>query len=65
MNRIVSVDKSLLTNGNIVWFVTMADTTGKHTRIEVREEEAKRFKNMIESQKFGGNTLRVLTETLP
>jgi hypothetical protein len=65
MNRILSVDKSLLANGSITWFVTMTDNAGKHTKIEVREDEAKRFKNLIESQKFDKNNLKLLTETLP
>ena len=65
MNRVVSVDKSLLAGGTITWFVTMADDRGKHTRIEVREEEARRFEQVIESKKFSGTNSQLLTETLP
>lgn len=65
MNRVVSVDKSLLSGGVITWFVTMADDSGKHARIEVREDEARRFEQVIESQKLQGPNPRLLTETLP
>ena len=64
MNRVVSVDKSLIAGGTIQWFVTMSDANGNSTRIEVGEAEAHRFQQVLQAQE-GQAGPRVLTETIP
>jgi hypothetical protein len=64
MNRVVSVDKSLLSGGTVTWFVTLEDGNGSKTRIEVGEAEAGRFERMLNAQDSQGES-RVLTETMP
>jgi len=64
MNRVVSVDKSLISGGTIQWFVTMEDSSGSRTRIEVREAEAERFQLVLQAQGDQSGP-RILTETLP
>jgi hypothetical protein len=64
MNRVVSVDKSLLASGTVKWFVTMEDENGNRSRVEVGEAEAQRFQSVLRSQQGTGGR-RLLTETLP
>ena len=64
MNRVVSVDKSLLSGGTVSWFVTMEDQGGQRTRVEVDEAAARRFQQVLQSQQSSGGP-RILTETLP
>ncbi len=64
MNRVVSVDKSLLSDGQTSWFVTMEDGTGHHNRVQVDEGAARRFQQVLRSQRSEGGP-RLLTETLP
>ena len=64
MNRVVSVDKSLLSGGTVTWFVTMEDGSGNRTRVEVGEAEANRFQQVLLAQGTQGQP-RLLTETLP
>ena len=64
MNRVVSVDKALLSGGSVSWFVTMEDGSGNQTRVEVEESAAKRFQQVLQSQSGQGQP-RLLTETLP
>ncbi len=64
MNRVISVDKSLLSGGTVSWFVTMEDETGGRTRVEVDEAAAHRFQKVLEAQGSQGGP-RVLTETIP
>jgi len=64
MNRVVSVDKSLIAGGSVNWFVTMEDDQGNRTRVEVGESEARRFQEILQAQS-GGSSPRILTETLP
>ena len=63
MNRILSVDKSLLADGTVRYYVTMETGNGGTTQIEVGEAEARRFQRVLQSQQGGGP--RLLTETLP
>ena len=64
MSRVVSVDKSLIAGGTIQWFVTMEDSGGNQTRVEVGEAAAERFKQVLQAQS-GQSGPRLLTETLP
>ncbi len=65
MNRVVSVDKSLSSGGKVTWFVTLEDSGGSKTRIEVGEAEAQRFKQGLNAQSSHGGDKRLLTETIP
>lgn len=64
MNRIVSVDKTILAGGNIKWYVTTEDSNQNCTRIEVGEAEALRFQKVLQDQSGQGQQ-RLLTETIP
>jgi hypothetical protein len=64
MNRVVSVDKSLISGGTVQWHVTLEDGGGNKTRIEVSESAAQRFQVTLQSQQTEG-TQRLLTETHP
>lgn len=65
MNRVVSIDKSLIAGGTIQWFVTMEDANGSRTRVEVDEAAARRFQQVIEAQGEQSTGPRILTETIP
>jgi hypothetical protein len=65
MSRVVSVDKSLISGGTVQWFVTMEDDGGNRTRVQVGEEEAKRFQAVIQAESGGHGGPRILTETMP
>lgn len=60
MNRVVSVDKSLIAGGTHQWFVTMDDGT----RIQVTEAQARAFEKQLVAQK-NESTQQLLTETHP
>jgi len=60
MNRVVSVDKSLISGGTVQWFVTMDDGN----RIQVTEQQAHQFENQLQAQTNESNQ-RLLTETHP
>jgi len=64
MNRVVSVDKSLISGGTTEWHVTLEDEGGNKTRIEVDEAAAHRFQMTLQSQQTESNQ-RLLTETRP
>ena len=64
MNRVVSVDKSLISGGTVTWYVTMENDAGSQTRVEVNELAAKRFQQALMAQGSQGGP-RILTETLP
>ena len=61
MARVVSVDKSHEADGKTRNFVVLQNEDGSKNRVEVGEEEAKRFRESLGGQ--GGQ--RLLTETLP
>ena len=65
MNRVVSVDKSLSSGGKVPYFVTLEDSGGSRTRIEVGETEAQRFEQVLNAQSSHGGDRRLLTETFP
>lgn len=60
MNRVVSVDKSLIAGGTHQWFVTMDDGT----RIQVTEAQARAFEKQLISEK-NESSQQLLTETHP
>lgn len=60
MNRVVSVDKSLISGGTVQWFVTMNDGT----RIQVTEAQARQFERQLVAEKNESNQ-QLLTETHP
>ena len=60
MNRVVSVDKSLIAGGTHQWFVTMNDGT----RIQVSEAQARQFERQLMSEKTE-SAQQLLTETYP
>ena len=64
MNRVISVDKSILSGGTVSWFVTMEDESGARTRVEVDESAAQRFQQVLQAQTSTDGP-RVLTETHP
>ena len=64
MNRVVSVDKSLISGGSVTWFVTMEDNSGNRNRIEVGEAEAARFQKVLQAES-SPSAPRILTETMP
>jgi hypothetical protein len=59
MNRVVSVDKSLIAGGTTQWFVTMNDGT----RIQVSEAQARQFEQQLKAQ--NESSQQILTETHP
>jgi len=59
MNRVLSVDKSLVAGGNVQWYVTMDDGN----RVEVSESAAKRFEQLLQSQQQTEGNQQLLTET--
>lgn len=63
MAKVVSVDKSINSDGSVRHFVTMEDGGGSRTQIEVAEAEAKRFQQVLTSARDNGP--RILTETMP
>ena len=60
MNRVVSVDKSLISGGTVQWYVTMDDGN----RIQVNEQQARQFERQLQAQ-TNENDQRLLTETHP
>ena len=60
MNRVVSVDKSLIAGGTHQWFVTMDDGN----RIQVTEAQARQFEAQLTAQQTESNQ-QLLTETHP
>lgn len=60
MNRVVSVDKSLIAGGTVQWFVTMDDGS----RIQVNEAAAHQFEKQLQAQQNESNQ-QLLTETHP
>ena len=64
MNRVLSVDKSLLSGGTVQWYVTMQDGSGNTNRVEITESAARQFQTVLQSQQTEGNQ-RLLTETYP
>ncbi|MGE3483744.1 MAG: hypothetical protein AB7L09_03310 [Nitrospira sp.] len=60
MNRVVSVDKSLIAGGTQQWFVTMDDGT----RIQVTESQARQFEKQLLAQASESGQ-QLLTETHP
>jgi len=65
MNRVVSVDKSLIAGGTVNWFVTMEDDRGNRNRVQVSEDAARRFQEVLQAQVESQSGPRILTETLP
>lgn len=64
MNRVVRVDKSLISGGTEEWYVTTEDESGQQTRIKVSEEVGRRFQADLQAQS-GQGSQQVLTETYP
>lgn len=64
MNRVVSVDKSLISGGTVQWYVTTEDATGNKTRIEVTESAARQFANQLQADQ-NESSQQLLTETHP
>ena len=60
MNRVVSVDKSLIAGGIHQWFVTMENGT----RIQINEQQARQFERQLLAQQ-NESSQRLLTETHP
>lgn len=60
MNRVVSVDKSLIAGGTVQWYVVMADGS----RVQVDESAAERFKQVLQAEASQSGP-QVLTETIP
>lgn len=60
MNRVVSVDKSLIAGGTTQFFVSMNDGT----RIQVTEAQARQFERQLTAQQNESNQ-QLLTETHP
>lgn len=63
MARVVSVDKSFGSDGTVRHYVTTEDSSGSRTQIEVSENEANRFREVLLNSRSGGP--RILTETHP
>ena len=61
MSKVISVQTSHESNDKVRYFVTLEHEDGTPSRIEVRKEEADRFRAAMQRQ----NGARLLTETLP
>jgi len=58
MNRVTSVDKSLISGGAVQWYVTMDDGN----RIQVSEQQARQFEKQLQAQ-TNESSQQLLTET--